>query len=114
MRGAPSERRAGTDVERECAPTRSRTPAGPRCDGGRHMVGFVAGRKVRLGVRRWLALAALWSVGVVVSAQGPAPAASMAPAAPDELRNWFDDPFFAISSAIADCPVPAGPFVTEA
>jgi hypothetical protein len=31
----------------------------------------------------------------------------------DELRNWFDDPFFQVRSAIADCPVPAGPFVTE-
>lgn len=28
-----------------------------------------------------------------------------------ELRNWFGDPFFAVSSAIADCPRPAGPFV---
>jgi hypothetical protein len=32
----------------------------------------------------------------------------------DELRNWFDDPFFQISSAVPDCPVPAGPFVSEA
>jgi hypothetical protein len=31
----------------------------------------------------------------------------------DELRNWFDDPFFQVRSAIADCPLPAGPFVTE-
>jgi hypothetical protein len=31
----------------------------------------------------------------------------------DTLRNWFDDPFFQISSAIADCPLPAGPFVDE-
>lgn len=31
----------------------------------------------------------------------------------DELRNWFDDPFFQISSALADCPLPAGPFVDE-
>lgn len=31
----------------------------------------------------------------------------------DELRNWFDDPFFAISSALPGCPEPAGPFVTE-
>ena len=29
-------------------------------------------------------------------------------------RNAFGDPFFQISSAIADCPLPAGPFVTEA
>lgn len=31
----------------------------------------------------------------------------------EPLRNWFNDPFFRISSAIADCPVPAGPFITE-
>jgi hypothetical protein len=31
----------------------------------------------------------------------------------DELRNWFDDPFFQVRSSIADCPLPAGPFVTE-
>lgn len=37
------------------------------------------------------------------------------PARPaEELRNWFDDPFFQVSAAIADCPLPAGPFVTEA
>ena len=34
--------------------------------------------------------------------------------AADETRNWFDDPFFQISSAIADCPQPAGPFITQA
>ena len=38
-------------------------------------------------------------------------AAAAAPA--DVLRNWFDDPFFAVSSAVADCPRPAGPFVDE-
>jgi len=32
----------------------------------------------------------------------------------EELRNWFDDPFFQISSSVPDCPVPAGPFVNEA
>ena len=31
----------------------------------------------------------------------------------EELRNWFDDPFFQISSSVADCPLPAGPFVSE-
>lgn len=30
------------------------------------------------------------------------------------LQNWFDDPFFQISNAVPDCPVPAGPFMTEA
>jgi hypothetical protein len=32
----------------------------------------------------------------------------------DELRNWFDDPFFQVSSALPHCPPPAGPFMTEA
>jgi hypothetical protein len=41
--------------------------------------------------------------------------APMLPAiAADELRNWFNDPFFAISAALPDCPLPAGPFVDEA
>lgn len=31
-----------------------------------------------------------------------------------ELRNWFDDPFFQISSGVPHCPEPAGPRVTEA
>ena len=29
------------------------------------------------------------------------------------LRNWFDDPFFQITAAVPDCPLPAGPFLTE-
>jgi len=39
-------------------------------------------------------------------------AAVAAPA--EELRNWFDDPFFPVASAIPSCPEPAGPRVTEA
>ncbi len=31
----------------------------------------------------------------------------------EELQNWFNDPFFQISAAIPDCPLPAGPFTTE-
>lgn len=30
-----------------------------------------------------------------------------------DMRNWFDDPFFQITSALADCPLPAGPFTPE-
>ena len=33
--------------------------------------------------------------------------------AAQELRNWFNDPFFAVSNAISGCPEPAGPRVTE-
>jgi len=40
------------------------------------------------------------------------PVPGLAQAAP-ERRNWFDDPFFRIASAIADCPEPAGPRITE-
>lgn len=32
----------------------------------------------------------------------------------EELRNWFDDPFFAITAALPSCPEPAVPRVTEA
>lgn len=31
----------------------------------------------------------------------------------EELRNWFDDPFFQITGAIPGCPEPAGPRITE-
>ncbi|MGY4826958.1 BON domain-containing protein [Sphaerotilaceae bacterium SBD11-9] len=34
--------------------------------------------------------------------------------APPQRRNWFNDPFFTVSSQVAHCPVPAGPFMTEA
>ncbi len=33
--------------------------------------------------------------------------------ADDGLRNWFDDPFFQITAAVPDCPLPAGPFIDE-
>lgn len=42
------------------------------------------------------------------------PVALGASAHEHDLRNWFGDPFFKISSAVADCPEPAGPRVTEA
>jgi hypothetical protein len=29
-----------------------------------------------------------------------------------EWRNWHNDPFFSISEELADCPLPAGPYVT--
>jgi hypothetical protein len=45
--------------------------------------------------------------GLVVLAFVPAAHAA------DELRNWFDDPFFQVTSAVTDCPLPAGPFVDE-
>jgi osmotically-inducible protein OsmY len=29
------------------------------------------------------------------------------------LKNWFADPFFAVSSSITGCPVPRGPLATK-
>jgi len=34
--------------------------------------------------------------------------------AQDALQNWFDDPFFQITAALPDCPLPAGPFTDVA
>jgi hypothetical protein len=31
----------------------------------------------------------------------------------DTPRNWFDDPFFQVTSGVPDCPTPAGPRLTE-
>jgi hypothetical protein len=32
---------------------------------------------------------------------------------PNEIRNWYNDPFFALSSAIDACPQPLGPRMTK-
>lgn len=32
----------------------------------------------------------------------------------EEKRNWFDDPFFQSAGGMPACPVPEGPFYTEA
>ena len=32
----------------------------------------------------------------------------------DDLQNWFNDPFFSLTSAMPECPEPAGPRVTLA
>jgi hypothetical protein len=34
--------------------------------------------------------------------------------AADALQNWFGDPFFQVTAALPDCPLPAGPFTDEA
>lgn len=31
---------------------------------------------------------------------------------PNDLQNWFADPFFQFTHVVADCPVPLGPFIT--
>lgn len=44
---------------------------------------------------------------LALAAGGPAAGA-------EDLRNWFDDPFLRVTDAVADCPEPAGPRVTQA
>jgi hypothetical protein len=50
-----------------------------------------------------LALHAVWLCGAA-NTQGAS--------SPDERRNWFDDPFFQISSGLPACPRPLGPLLT--
>lgn len=50
-------------------------------------------------IRRLLPLACLWLAAAAVA---------------QERRNWFDDPFFQIADALPACPLPRGPFITEA
>ena len=50
----------------------------------------------------------LLAAACTAGAQAP-PAA----AAPEPLRNWFGDPYFAVRSAVPRCPVPKGPLGTE-
>lgn len=55
------------------------------------------------GVAGCLLAAALLALPAAANSQPPEP-----------LRNWFADPYFQVSSALADCPVPRGPLMTEA
>lgn len=41
-----------------------------------------------------------------------APLAQAQPSLTGERRNWFDDPFFQVSSGLQACPVPLGPLLT--
>ena len=61
---------------------------------------------------RWI----VWIMLVIASGACNVPRAQEASSAapPGERRNWYNDPFFALSHAIADCPVPLGPMMTHA
>ncbi|WP_434634035.1 BON domain-containing protein [Chromobacterium sp. CV08] len=51
---------------------------------------------------------AAWSLGACLLL-----AVTAALAAPP-LKNWFNDPFFQVRDRMAACPMPQGPFATEA
>jgi hypothetical protein len=42
-----------------------------------------------------------------------ASAAATSAASPNEVRNWYNDPFFALSSAVSACREPLGPRMTK-
>jgi hypothetical protein len=50
-----------------------------------------------------------WPVAILLFLLSAAPHAQE-----PELKNWYNDPFFALSQAFAGCPVPLGPFMTRA
>nr|WP_240763849.1 BON domain-containing protein [Paraburkholderia silviterrae] len=49
-----------------------------------------------------------------MSAADAANSTSASAANPDEVRNWYNDPFFALSNAPGACPQPLGPRMTKA
>ncbi|KUM02992.1 BON domain-containing protein [Chromobacterium subtsugae] len=51
---------------------------------------------------------------LVLGLAGGLLAATSAALASPPLKNWFDDPFFQARGRIAACPLPQGPFATEA
>lgn len=78
------------------------------------MPDLVSGRALEVGSSRKLVFTAarvrrfISNILVVAAATYCAPVALAA-----ELRNWFNDPFFQLSSAVRNCPTPLGPLMTE-
>lgn len=63
---------------------------------------------------RWRTIIMLVIASACCSALRAQEAASGASAPATELRNWYNDPFFTLSSSVAGCPVPLGPFMNRA
>ncbi|WP_321898518.1 BON domain-containing protein [Burkholderia cepacia] len=59
----------------------------------------------RIGIAGWLALL-LASAALAQSGDADAP--------PEARRNWYNDPFIALSRDVAECPLPLGPWMTRA
>jgi hypothetical protein len=57
-------------------------------------------------VSSWVQIPAAWLLLV-------GGAAHCQSALPQERRNWFEDPFFQVSSGLPACPVPLGPLLTR-
>jgi hypothetical protein len=72
-------------------------------------------------MKHWRFAAVLLTMSASLHAQGTAAQAAssaLTPSAPAaaavERKNWYNDPFFTLSQAAADCPVPLGPLMTKA
>ncbi|WP_179402753.1 BON domain-containing protein [Burkholderia guangdongensis] len=51
---------------------------------------------------------------LLLTLAGPVFAQADASGTQAERRNWYGDPFFALSHDVADCPLPLGPWMTRA
>src|SRR5579864_8265211 len=58
-------------------------------------------------MKRWRAAAVLFVMSASLHAQQTDTSAT-------ERKNWYNDPFFTLSHAMADCPLPLGPLMTKA
>ena len=66
----------------------------------------MAQRPVGLHSPGALTLLVMLALGLGATAWGESPPS-------ENLRNWYDDPFFPISGGVPACPKPRGPFATE-
>lgn len=65
-------------------------------------------------IARGARAAGLVAVAVAGFAMCPGVHAQTATAAQAQVKNWYNDPFFALSSAVSACPVPLGPLMSRA
>lgn len=71
------------------------------------MVRVETGGGRALGLRRAVLAACCLAIGVAAQAQTASDAQT-------PRKNWYNDPFFALSDAISACPLPLGPLMTKA
>lgn len=70
-----------------------------------------------MALTRWRTAIMLLIVSTALHAQQASstlPMSTTSQPSPSERRNYYNDPFFTLSHAIADCPVPLGPMMTRA
>jgi hypothetical protein len=89
---------------------RARTATGERC--ARAHAAPKAGLFVAVLAAALVAVAA--APRALAQTPENAASASAPPAAsPDEIKNWYNDPFFALSNAVSACHEPLGPRMTK-